>query len=400
MKGQRRTNFPTRRAQPLGLRERRLRRSIDQPIDQPAVRLAPFIGPSVWFLRPDGHKRAVTRLRRSDTNGTSIARRGCGRGFSYNWSTGQRVTDIDVIERIRQLAIPPAWRDVWICPWPNGHIQAMGTDAAGRRQYRYHDDWRKHRNTEKYERAEEFGRALPVLRRAVGRDLAASGLGKRRVQAAGVRLLDIGCFRVGSEEYAEEHETYGVATLLKEHVTLHGDELVFDYSAKGSIPRSLTINDSETREVLSALRRRRGGSDELLAWKDTRTWVDIRAGDINAYIKEEAGEQFSAKDFRTWSGTVFMALVLGRDARTAQSKTGRKRTITAAIKEVAAHLGNTPAVCRSSYVDPRVIDRFQCGETIAGISHLEQAVAGWPEMQCQVEEAVLELLADVEALVA
>ncbi len=337
----------------------------------------------------------MPRLRRSDTSGVGINRRRRGRGFSYAWSTGQRITDPEVIERIKRLAIPPAWRDVWICPWPNGHIQALGTDAAGRRQYRYHDDWRKLRDTEKYERALEFGRALPSLRKAVVNDLAEPGLGRRRVVATGVRLLDIGCFRVGSEEYAHEHETYGVATVLKEHVSLHGDEFVFEYPAKGSIPRKLIVGDPEVREVLCALRRRRGVSDELLAWKDKRAWVDVRAADLNLYIKEEAGEQFSAKDFRTWSATVFAAVVLGRDAEMARSKTANQRVVTAAIKEVADYMGNTPAVCRSSYIDPRIVDRFRAGETVAGaIQDLEHATENWPEQQSRVESAVLDLLAD------
>jgi DNA topoisomerase I len=343
----------------------------------------------------------VPRLRRSDTSGFGINRRRRGRGFSYSWSTGQRVTDTEVIGRINGLAIPPAWRNVWICPWPNGHIQALGTDAAGRRQYRYHDDWRKRRDNEKYDRALEFGRALPSLRKTIAKDLAVPGLGKRRVLATGVRLLDIGCFRVGSEEYAHEHETYGVATVLKEHVSLHGNELVFDYPAKGSIPRTLTVNDPETRDVLCALRRRRGGSDELLAWKDKRGWVDIRAADLNAYIKDEAGEQFSAKDFRTWAATVFAAVVLGRDVQTARSKTAHRRVVTAAIKEVAEYLGNTPAVCRSSYIDPRIIDRFHAGETIASaIRDLNQASKDWPEPQARAEKAVLDLLSDAVTLAA
>jgi DNA topoisomerase IB len=330
-----------------------------------------------------------------------IERRRRGRGFSYAWSTGQRVTDAEVIERINGLSIPPAWREVWICPWPNGHIQAIGTDAAGRRQYRYHDDWRKRRDTEKYDRAVELGRALPALRKTITKDLAAPGLGKRRVLATGVRLLDIGCFRVGSEEYAHDHETYGVATMLKEHVSLHGDQLVFDYPAKGSIPRTLTIDDPETRDVLCALRRRRGGSDELLAWKDRRAWVDIRAADLNAYIKEEAGEDFSAKDFRTWSATVFAAVVLGRDIHAARSKTAHRRVVTAAIKEVAEYLGNTPAVCRSSYIDPRIIDRFHAGDTIAGtIADLKRTAASWPEGQPQTERAVLDLLSEAVTLAA
>src|ERR1700722_1732421 len=164
----------------------------------------------------------MARLRTSHCSEPGLTRRRRGRGFSYTTGGGQPVTDPEVLDRIRRLAVPPAWVDVWICPWPNGHIQAMGTDAAGRRQYRYHDDWRKRRDSEKYERALEFGRALPSLRKTLVKDLAEPGLGKRRVLATGVRLIDIGCFRVGSKEYAHEHETYGVATVLKEHASLRG----------------------------------------------------------------------------------------------------------------------------------------------------------------------------------
>ncbi|HWF14882.1 MAG TPA: hypothetical protein VG244_01735 [Acidimicrobiales bacterium] len=307
----------------------------------------------------------MSRLRRSNTAASGITRRRCGKGFLYRSVDGTKVTDKDCLRRIRGLAIPPAWTDVWICPWPNGHIQAMGTDAAGRRQYRYHGDWRKRKDQEKFERAIEFGRALPTLLKRVENDLATPGLRKPRLLAMGVRLLYIGGFRIGGEEYAEEHETFGVATLQVRHVRIDGDRVIFTYRAKGSIKRSVAIDDPEIlRAVRSLLRRSRRRSDDLLAWRQGTGWRNLRSTDLNAYIKETIGDQFSAKDFRTWSATVRAASELATRADEAASERQRKRTVDAAVAEVADHLGNTPAVCRSSYIDPRVIDCFHSGDTI------------------------------------
>lgn len=183
------------------------------------------------------------RLRRSNFSASGISRRRRGRGFSYAYPDGQPVTDPQTLDRIRRLAIPPAWRNVWICQWPNGHIQAVGTDAAGRRQYRYHNEWRARRDREKFERVLEFARILPTVRQVVERDLAEPGLVRSRVLAAIVRLLDVGLFRIGGEEYAEEHETFGVTSLHKTHVRIEEDLLCFDYPAKGSIERMLEVRD-------------------------------------------------------------------------------------------------------------------------------------------------------------
>jgi DNA topoisomerase-1 len=310
------------------------------------------------------------------------------------------VTDEAVLDRIRALVIPPAWGDVWICPWPNGHIQAVGTDAAGRRQYRYHDDWRKKRDHEKYERMVEFGHQLPTLRSTVTADLARPGMGKRRVVAATVRLIDLGCFRVGGEEYVEDNDTFGVATLRREHVKLHQEELVFEYPAKGSIVRSVTINDSNVAAVVCTLRRRRDGDANLFAWKDKGGWNGVRSADINAYIKDEIGEQFSAKDFRTWSATVYAAVTLAGCVETGRSQRATSKAVADAAKKVADYLGNTPAVCRSSYIDPRLIDRFVSGETIHAISGSVDDVLGDPKRRRELEDSVLELMSDLEAAAA
>ncbi|HEX4082948.1 MAG TPA: hypothetical protein VHX40_08295 [Acidimicrobiales bacterium] len=336
----------------------------------------------------------MARLRKSHCAGPGISRRRRGRGFSDASPDGRAVTDEATLERIRGLAVPPAWVDAWICPWPNGHIQAVGTDAAGRRQYRYHDAWRVHRDREKFERVLGFAAALPRLRRKVATDLAAAGLEKDRVLAAVVRLLDVGCFRIGGEEYAEEHETFGVASLRKEHVTIRGAVMAFDYPAKGSIERALEIRDPVAREVVAALRRRRCGGPNLFAYKDGRRWVPVHADDVNAYIKAAVGEEYSAKDFRTWSATVLAAAALAGQDVVPASRAARRRAVAAAIAAVADQLGNTPAVCRSAYVDPRIVDRFESGETIAdlltrlpALDHLSESAR-----RRSVEEAVIDLI--------
>lgn len=329
-----------------------------------------------------------------------ITRRRRGKGFSYTHPDGRPVTESDVLQRIKALAVPPAWVDVWICPWPNGHIQAVGTDAAGRRQYRYHDAWRARRDREKYARVEEFGRALPALRAKVRRDLASDGLQRERVVAAIVRLLDIGCFRVGGETYAEEHDTFGVASLRKDHVQVRHGLMCFCYPAKGSIERKLEVADDDVLEVVRALRRRRSG-ENLFAYKTGNSWANVTAQEVNDYIKAAAGEAFSAKDFRTWSGTVLAASALAGKAEEAPGRP-RRRAVAEAVSEVAARLGNTPTVCRSSYVDPRVIEHFEEGDTIGrALSDVPELAdpadpsgAGAGKRRRRVERAVIGLLED------
>ena len=330
-----------------------------------------------------------------DCSGPGIRRRRRGKGFEYVDEDGRRVSEPSVIERIRELVIPPAWDDVWICPYPMGHIQATGTDVAGRKQYRYHDRWRERRDREKFDSMISFARALPKLRKRVAHDLALEGLPRDRVLACAVRLLDLGFFRIGSEDYAEENDTYGIATMQKRHVTISGDQISFDYEAKGGQRRRQEFGDPEVAEILRALKRRRGGGDELLAYKDGRRWVDVRSPDINEYLKRGAGDEFSAKDFRTWSGTVLAAVGLAVSAPARVSKTARKRAKTRAIKEVAHYLGNTPAVARTAYIDPRVFDRFDGGLTIAGVlPDLAENGVERPEVRGAIEQGVLDLLAE------
>jgi DNA topoisomerase I len=336
----------------------------------------------------------MARLRRVDCSESGIVRRRRGKGFEYLDADGQRITEPSVLERIRELAIPPAWEDVWICPYPMGHIQATGIDAAGRKQYRYHDRWRERRDAEKFESMIRFARALPKLRRQVAEDLAREGMPRERVLACAVRLLDRGFFRIGSEDYAEENDTYGIATMRKRHVTIAGDEVSFDYEAKGGQRRLQTIDDPEVAGLVRALKQRRGGGEELLAYKLGRRWVDVKSADINEYVKAAAGEEFSAKDFRTWSGTVLAAVALAVSGPAHGAKSSRKRAKARAVKEVARYLGNTPTVARTSYIDPRVFDRFDGGLTIAGVlPDLAEDTAAWPDLQGTIEEGVLDLLA-------
>src|ERR687889_1565025 len=337
----------------------------------------------------------MARLRRVDCSESGIVRRRRGKGFEYLDSDGNRISEPSVLERIRQLAIPPAWEDVWICPYPMGHIQATGTDAAGRKQYRYHDKWRERRDAEKFEEMIDFARALPRMRERVARDIALEDMPREKVLACAMRLLDRGFFRIGSENYAEENDTYGIATMGKRHVTISGDQVTFDYEAKGGKRRVQSIGDPELAEIAPVLQKRRGGGEEPPAYRVGKRWVDVKSADINAYLKEAAGGDFSAKDFRTWSGTVLAAVALGVGGGGAGARTSRKRAKTRAVKEVARYLGNTPAVCRASYIDPRVFDRFDGGLTIGGaLPELVEDTAAWPVVQRAVEEAVLDLIAD------
>jgi DNA topoisomerase I len=341
----------------------------------------------------------VARLRRSDCSAPGITRKRRGKGFQYLDEEGRPVRDPEVRKRIDELVIPPAWQDVWICPYPMGHIQATGTDAAGRKQYRYHDRWRRRQDAAKFDEMLDFARALPDVRRRVVHDLATEEMDRARVLACALRLLDRGFFRIGSESYAEENETYGLATMKKRHVTVDGERVRFEYEAKGKQRRVQSFVDPEVAEVVSRLKRRRGGIDELLAYKDGGRWQDVKSQDINDYLKEITGADFSAKDFRTWSATVLAAWFLALAGPTTAAKTGRKRVQTRVVKEVAKHLGNTPAVCRASYIDPRVFDRHDGGVTIEGAAELLVEVDGhWPAIQPTVEEATIHLIEDSPAL--
>src|SRR5215207_7050119 len=338
----------------------------------------------------------MPRLRRVDCAIPGISRRRRGRGFEYrDDTTGERIEDEDVIQRIKTLAIPPAWEEVWICADPLGHIQATGIDARGRKQYRYHDRWRERRDRQKFDAMVQFARSLPTLRKHVEADLRKRKISRERVLACAVRLLDRGFFRIGSEDYAEENETYGLATMRKRHVSVTGDKVVFDYEAKGGQRRVQVVGDRAISGLVRTLRGRRGGGYELLAYRNGREWRDVQSAEINDYIKQAIGERHSAKDFRTWNATVLAAVVLAASARERDMSTkgGRNRAKRDAVKQVARYLGNTPAVCRASYIDPRVFDRLDGGLTVGGVfERLPEDPADWPEIQRPIEEAVLDLI--------
>ncbi len=325
-------------------------------------------------------------------HGPGYRRRRAGRGFAYYDADGALIRDEDLLDRIRSLAIPPAWKDVWICPWPNGHIQATGIDAAGRRQYRYHDAWRAKRDQEKHERVLQIAHQLPDVRDAVKAALRTRGLNRERVLACALRLLDLGTFRIGSEEYAEENGTYGLATLRREHVSVRGEKTFFRYTAKGGIEREVEIVDRPTATVVRQLLERPDGTGEdLLAYETEDGWKDVTSDEINAYLKELSGADITAKDFRTWNATVMMAAALA-EAAPPKSRTARKRVINAAYKHVSEQLGNTPTVAKASYVDPRVVDRFENGETVAeALDDLADA-DGTRDIQRTLELAVCRLL--------
>jgi DNA topoisomerase IB len=345
----------------------------------------------------------MPRLRRADCSSPGLTRRRHGKGFTYLDADGEAVRDPEDLARIAELGIPPAWKDVWICPDARGHLQATGIDAAGRKQYLYHPQWRTRRDSEKFDEMIRFAGALPKLREHVDEQLTATDdLTRDRVLACAVRLLDRGFFRVGSEQYAVENESYGLATMRKEHVTLDPEHcgMVFDYTAKSGKRRIQGLVDPDAFAVVAALKRRRGGGPDLLAYKNGRSWSDVRSPDINEYLKEATGDAFSAKDFRTWAATMLAAIALAVSGDVAATEAGRKRAVARAVKEVSHYLGNTPAVCRASYIDPRVIDAYNGGLTIAGvlgeIADTDEP-GELPIHQPVVERAVLDLLNEREA---
>jgi DNA topoisomerase-1 len=306
----------------------------------------------------------MSALKRVRCTTPGISRRRHGRGFTYVHPNGRPVRDEATRDRIRSLAIPPAWEDVWICPDERGHLQAVGTDVAGRRQYLYHEDWRARRDRQKFDRVLRLARRLPAMRRICDRDIGPRGLTRERVLAGAVRLLDLGFFRIGSEAYSEENGSFGLATIRRDHVDVRGGEVRFDFAAKGGQRRIQTIEDPALARLVGGLLRRKGGGPELLAFRAGTAWRDVRSEDINGYLKDLAREEVSAKDFRTWHATVLTAALLASEEEELTSITSRKRVVSTVVKDVADALGNTPAVCRASYIDPRVIDRFLNGETI------------------------------------
>ena len=295
--------------------------------------------------------------------------------------------DAETLLRIRALSIPPAWKDIWISPDPLGHIQATGVDSRGRTQYRYHQLWREQRDAQKFEHMLYFAGALPSLRAATLHDLNSHGLHRGRVTASAVRLIDLGLFRIGGEKYAELDHHYGVATLEKRHVSIKRDGAVFDYIAKEGKRRAITVTDPAVLPTVRRLARSDNGLDSLFCWEEGGAWHALHSHDVSVYIAERADGHFTAKEFRTWNATVLMALML---ANAGPSATPRKAqsVITASIRAVADWLGDTPAVARASYIDPRLVSRYQ---SELGLPSIPVLPARLP-VGAEVETAVARLL--------
>ncbi|HWE44997.1 MAG TPA: DNA topoisomerase IB [Caulobacteraceae bacterium] len=295
----------------------------------------------------------------SHDDGPGITRRGAGRGFAYYDAKGRLIRDPDVVDRIHKLAIPPAWTDVWISPSPRGHIQAVGRDAKGRKQYRYHDQWSAGRAETKYARLAAFGRALPKLRERVEQDLGKRGPSRDKVLATAVRLLEISLIRVGNKEYARQNHSFGLTTLHKRHIDVDGAALALHFVGKSGVEQRVSVRDRRLARVVQSLQDLPG--QRLFKYRgDDGELAPIDSSDVNGYIRETMGDDFSAKDFRTWAATVSAARALCLEPAP-ESAAAAKRTSTQAIKAVAAILGNTPTVCRSSYIHPAVLDAFAEG---------------------------------------
>jgi DNA topoisomerase-1 len=332
----------------------------------------------------------MPRLRTVYPSTKGGTRRRAGKGWTFFDKTGARITDAEEIQRIRSLAIPPAWKDVWICPWPNGHIQAVGTDDAGRRQYLYHPDWRVKRDKLKFDRVLQAAEKLPAARRAITRDLGLEGMPLERADAVAVRLLDLGYFRIGSDIYADSNGSFGLTTLEKRHVRRKGDVLHFRFVGKSGVEHSIEIDDPDVLAALDSLRRRRGGTERLLAYQLERVWKDLDGSAVNTYLGGLM-EDLTAKDFRTWHATVLAAAALAATDEPGDTKRSRQRAVKAAVLEVSEYLGNTPTIAKSSYIDPRVIDLYENGTTIDRDLVLRNYRSPAAK-QRTLEAAVLELL--------
>jgi DNA topoisomerase I len=327
---------------------------------------------------------AVAGLNRSDLRNPGLTRVRTEEGFRYLGTTGAEIIDVPTLGRIRALALPPAWTSIWISPDPLGHIQGTGVDSRGRTQYRYHELWRQQRDDQKFEHMLRFAAALPGLRTSAAHDLRRRTLDRDRVSAAAVRLIDLGLFRLGGERYAELDHHYGAATLEKRHVSVQRDGLRFDFAAKEGKRRIITVTDNAVLPTVRALASSTNARAELFCFRDAQAgWHPLHSHDVSAYIADNAGGHFTAKEFRTWNATMLMALLLVAAGPPA-SERAAKAAIRDSVQGVAEWLGDTPTVARMSYIDPRIVSHYRSG-SLAGIplqparlpvdSAAEQAVA-------------------------
>lgn len=309
-----------------------------------------------------------------------------GKGFRFRDAAGRILRDVVTLDRVRRLAIPPAWEDVWICPRANGHIQATGRDVRGRKQYRYHEDWRATRDATKFERMIAFGRALPRIRRQVGRDLRRRGLDREKVLAAIVQLLESTHIRVGNEEYARENHSFGLSSLRDRHVEIRGGTMRFHFAGKSGKNHDIELHAPRLAKVVKAAQEVPG--QELFQYLDEAGQRHrIKSEDVNDYLRKIAGEEFSAKDFRTWAGTVLAARALRGYALAGDKPT--KRNLTRAIERVAADLGNTPTICRKCYIHPAVMDAYLGGGTIEVQRAIEGGICAYDGWRLRAEETAL-----------
>lgn len=331
------------------------------------------------------------RLRRITSRSGGWRRRRRGRGFSYVDADGKPLTP-EQVQQCRELVVPPAWTDVWICPDPRGHLQAVGTDAEGRTQYLYHPEWRRRQDQAKFDRILDLAELLPRARRRVIRDLKREGLPREKVLAVAFRLLDRGLFRVGTESYKQLNGSVGLATLGPDQVKISGDRMTFDFPAKSGITAHIEVTDRLSAKIIWQLARPNEPRPELLAFLEDGTWRDVGSSTINTYLAEVIGDNYTAKDFRTWHATVSASVLLSLGERAATDRK-RRAQVLAAIDAVAERLSNTRTIARSSYIHPRVIDLFHAGTTLS-----PTAVRGMTESQPlpyphRVEQAVVDLLA-------
>lgn len=331
----------------------------------------------------------MARLRKTSPDQPGWTRRRAGRGFVYLDEHGDRLPP-EHAQRVKDLVIPPAWDDVWVTPHANGHLQAVGTDDAGRRQYLYHPAWRTRRDAEKFERMEQFGRALVQARQRVLLDLGTDGMPLERACAAAVRLLDLGYFRIGNDVYADEHGSFGLTTLERRHVRRQRDRLVFTFVGKSGVDHRIEIDDVTVVEAVEVMRRRRSDDPQLLAYKVGRGWHSMIPDVVNDYVRECTGCEATAKDFRTWHATVLAAAALAETDEPGESKASRKRAVTATMTEVSEFLGNTPTLARSSYVDPRVVEAYEQGRTIEAATR--RRYRDPDQRQAALERATLRLI--------
>ncbi|RJQ58192.1 MAG: DNA topoisomerase IB [Desulfobacteraceae bacterium] len=340
---------------------------------------------------PDPAETAeLARLTYVDEETPGILRRRCGRGFIYIGPSGERISDNRVITRIKSLVIPPAWEEVWIALKANGHIQATGRDARGRKQYLYHPKWQEARNQNKFGRLLSFGRTLPSIREQVDRDLSINTISKQRAAAFVVRLLDITHMRIGNREYARMNRSYGLTTLREDHLEICGSRLRFDFPGKGGKRQILDIYDRRLARLAKKLQDLPG--QELVRYRNgSGEYQTLESGDVNAYVEEITGVDFTAKEFRTWGGTVLTAAELYNKGP-AESKKSQKKSVTQAIKNTAKRLGNTPTICRKYYVHPAVIEGYACGDLFSVWKQQESEVTQGPHEATLEERVVLVLL--------